>query len=148
MDNKLEQDITYIGESLVEAVRAAIRRVDAFATGELYDSIEFVIGQENGLPSVTIQAVDYWMWSNYGREAGKPPPVNPLIIWIEARGLDMNPFALAYSIGKNGTDGKKWLSEVDFNVYNRKVLEAYKAYVGRIIKANMKSKRVRSYPRN
>jgi len=65
------------------------------ATGRLKDSIQAV--------DLGIEALDYWRYIDEGRPPGGMPPVGSIQEWIEAKGLDLNPWAVAFKIRDFGT---------------------------------------------
>lgn len=65
------------------------------------------------------QSTNGWILEGFGylagRLAGKPPPVNVILEWVKAKGLQpiakgqtqtQLAYAIAYNIGKKGTDSK------------------------------------------
>ena len=73
------------------------------ATGRTSASIRTNTLEGPQFVSGTLYANDNWEFVGSGRKPGKQPPISPLKTWIEARGLDMNPYALAKSISEKGT---------------------------------------------
>jgi hypothetical protein len=68
----------------------------------------------NNFKSVTLETVRHVQFAKYGRGPGKTPPIDPLVKWLNKKGIVTNPkeargtaFAIAKSISKNGT--KNWV---------------------------------------
>lgn len=100
-------------EGFIKNAEANLNANDSNASGALQRSMELneiVIDGEK--MSVTISLEDYWWYVEHGRKAGKMPPIQPIIEWIEnkpvppkVQGLTVKQqaFAIARAIGKNGT---------------------------------------------
>jgi len=70
-----------------------------YVTGRTYDSIEGDISQYRLL----ITAADYAGVLEEGRKAGQLPPIEPIREWVEKKGLDISPWAIAKTIQQKGT---------------------------------------------
>ena len=66
---------------------------------------------------VIFDLADYWVYTNYGRKAGKRPPISAIEQWISDKGLRPHPrangsipstkqlaFAISTKIAREGTD--------------------------------------------
>lgn len=53
---------------------------------------------------------DYAMFVNYGRRAGKRPPIRSLTDWCRRHGMAGKEWAVATNIGKRGTKGKYFVT--------------------------------------
>ena len=53
--------------------------------------------------SGTVEALDYWKYVGNGRGPGAMPPVDNIRAWIDTRGLDLSPWAVAKKIAKEGS---------------------------------------------
>lgn len=70
-----------------------------YVTGRTYDSIEGEITSFR----LIITAADYAGVLEQGRANGKMPPIEPIQQWVEKKGLDISPWAIAKKIQKEGT---------------------------------------------
>ena len=68
---------------------------------------------------------EYWRFANYGRKTGGLPPVYAIERWIKAKGLRLNPWAVAKSIEKRGTNKPPalWAEQVSIEPALRKIAE-------------------------
>lgn len=90
---------------IIDKLKQAIVDNDMVATRALYNSVRFE--KKELLEQITIEifALDYIVGLDHGvapRE--KPyPEIEDLKIWLEAKGLELNPYAVQQNIIKNGT---------------------------------------------
>lgn len=101
-----------INEVIVDKLKGLIVSNDMVATGALLASVGLKVSVENGVVNYDIVALDYIEWLNYGfpgspeptfRDWDQEPLVHKLQEWIDAKGLDLNPFAVRANILKMGT---------------------------------------------
>ena len=66
----------------------------------------------NNYLSVSLFTPEHIQFAKYGRGPGKPPPINAILKWVQKKGIIKGgqnakgaAFAIARSIGKNGTIG-------------------------------------------
>ena len=84
------------------------------ATGELLNSVDYVIEKNDRAISVSLKLEDYWKWVEEGRKPGKFPPPDAILSWISAKtiipdertGRIPDERQLAYLIGRKiATEG-------------------------------------------
>ena len=101
--NIIHDTLSKRGSTLIVRIRQDLRSAGKSATGEL---IEQTKGEAKTSGNVVLfegKAPDYYEFVDKGRRAGaKPPPIAPIRAWIKQKGLDLNAFAVAISIGKKG----------------------------------------------
>lgn len=86
------------------------------ASGNLINSITTAIKIHDDYVELTFSAADYWKYVEYGRKAGKRPPLEKILSWIKAKKILPRPdssgrlptekqlaFLIARAIGNNGT---------------------------------------------
>ena len=100
---------------IIEKLKAGIMANDMVATRALLNSVRYEVNETNGQTSYDIIALDYIIGLDEGVEPGEQPfpTIENIERWIEAKGLDLNPFAVRNSIIKNGTT---WYREGGSNV--------------------------------
>jgi len=105
-----------------------LKNSNGLASGELYSSIDFtskIMGTQ--FVFQLDMGVDYWKWVDEGRGAGKAPPIDGLVKWVNTKatfgGFRNVPnirdravqrglaFVIARKIGKKGTKGNKFYSK-------------------------------------
>jgi hypothetical protein len=97
---------------IIDKLKSLIEANDMVATRELLNSIRYEKNESLGLLSYDIIALDYIVDLNDGvapianpdfKDFGTGPQISKLIKWIDAKGLDYNPFAVRANIMKFGT---------------------------------------------
>lgn len=66
------------------------------ATGELLNSIDYIIQKDERSIEVSLRMEDYWKYVEDGRQAGKFPPIDKIRDWIRIKPI----------LPKEGKDGK------------------------------------------
>lgn len=90
---------------IIDKLKASIIANDMVATRALLDSVRFEKNESFGQLSYDIIALDYIVGLDQGVGAYEQPypTIAALEIWIAAKGLDLNPYAVQQNIIKNGT---------------------------------------------
>lgn len=83
---------------------------------KLKDKISFTVDIDGDYYNILFKAPEYWKFAEYGRKAGKWPPITAIEKWIDIRHITPYPtargklptkkqlaFLIARSIGENGT---------------------------------------------
>ncbi len=71
---------------LIEQYRANLKEGDSFASGHLYNDINFTVRMGTSRHSVVITLADYWKYVENGRRAGsKMPPIGAIEEWIRVK---------------------------------------------------------------
>lgn len=83
---------------------------------KLKDSISFTVDIDGNYYNILFKAPEYWKYAEYGRKAGKWPPITAIEKWIDIRHITPYPtargklptkkqlaFLIARSIGEKGT---------------------------------------------
>lgn len=83
---------------------------------KLKDKISFTVDIDGNYYNILFKAPEYWKFAEYGRKAGKWPPITAIEKWIDIRHITPYPtargklptkkqlaFLIARSIGENGT---------------------------------------------
>ena len=94
-----------VQSEIIDPLKKSIIDRDMVATGALLNSIRFETKELLGRTEIIIYALDYIEDLNFGiRPERQPfPEIRDLIIWIEAKGLNLNPYAVRNSIISKGT---------------------------------------------
>ena len=119
--NNLRGVLERYAEAWIKNAEANLMANDSNASGALQRSMvlnDIVIDDKR--MSVTIELEDYWYYVENGRGAGKMPPIEPIINWIESKpvppqveGLTVKQqaFVIARAIGKNGTQPRPFFKK-------------------------------------
>ena len=101
------------------------------ASGDLLNSVEYVIDRDGYTYTVSLMLKDYWYFVENGRKAGKWPPMDAILSWIKAKPVLPRPnakgklptplqlaFAIATKIGKEGTEGTQDLRKATDTIWD------------------------------
>lgn len=112
-------------QGLVENYKAALGAESINASGELANSVKYIIDDKvKGRFEVKLELLEYWKYVEYGRKAGKMPPISAIKQWIEVKPIIPRPnkngklpttnqlaYLISRKIGLEGTKGRGVLSE-------------------------------------
>lgn len=127
--NNLRNVLERYAEGWIKNAEANLMKNDSNASGALQRSMvlnDIVIDDKK--ISVTIELEDYWYYVEHGRGAGKMPPIEPIVNWIESKpvppkveGLTVKQraFAIARAIGKNGTKPRPFFEKATKQTYSQ-----------------------------
>lgn len=127
--NNLRNVLERYAEAWIKNAEANLMKNDSNASGALQRSMvlnDIVIDDKR--MSVTIELEDYWYYVEHGRGAGKMPPIEPIVNWIESKpvppkveGLTVRQraFAIARSIGENGTKPRPFFEKATKQTYSQ-----------------------------
>lgn len=88
----LKTYLTVLGEDLVFRIVKILEANNKRATGELIDSIGYLIGTDKkGNMSIRLLAEFYWVYVEYGRRPGKFVPPDALLAWMKVKGIAPPP---------------------------------------------------------
>ena len=82
---------------------------DRIATGDLLNSVEYIIEKDDRQIEVSLQLKEWWKYVEHGRKPGKFPPPDKILEWVKIKPVlpypDKNnklptPNQLAYLIGR------------------------------------------------
>lgn len=124
-------------DAWIKNAEANLMENDSNASGQLQRSMKkdkIVIDEKQ--MRVTVELEDYWYYVENGRKAGKMPPIQPIIEWIDNKpvppkveGLTVKQqaYAIARGIGKNGTQPRPF--------FNKAVEQTWKQFKDEIAEA-------------
>lgn len=111
----LEQVLKEYGQAVEDHYRDRLIKDDKVASGELINKLRFIYHHQGNKWEISLYLKDYWYYVEHGRNAGKFPPVDKILEWIEIKPIlpypDKNgklptPNQLAYLIGRKiATEG-------------------------------------------
>lgn len=113
------------GQGLVDNYKAALGAESINASGDLAKSVKYIIDDKTkGRFEVKLELLEYWKYVEYGRRAGKMPPISAIEKWIEIKPVLPRPnadgdlpttkqlaYLIARKIGLEGTKGRGVLGE-------------------------------------
>jgi hypothetical protein len=91
--------------TIIDKLKQSVIAKDMVATRQLLNSIRFERNESLGQVAYDIIAMDYIVGLDEGVEPGEQPypTIENIKQWIQAKGLDLNPYAVRNSIIANGT---------------------------------------------
>ena len=105
----LEQVLKEYGKAVEDHYRERLIKDNKKASGELINRLRFVYRHKGLSWEISLKLKDYWYYVEHGRKAGKFPPPNKILEWIEikpvlpypnANGKLPTPQQLAFLIGR------------------------------------------------
>jgi hypothetical protein len=127
--DNLEKVLITIAEDITNRYKSKIKD-KAFASGKLYNSIDYKLEYTPDNIKIIFLAEDYWINVERGRAPNsKMPPVDKIKKWIIARGIGYKPgleYKISRSIAKKGIKPKPFLRETlsEIQNYNNEIKEA------------------------
>ena len=129
------------GKMLVEEYKDSLILNDVNASDELYNSVVYMVEQNNNTFEVKLELAHYWKYVENGRKAGKWPPISAIQKWIEIKPVLPRPmdngklpttqqlaFLIARKIGLEGIKPRPLLQQsVDevWRVFEEYIAEAF-----------------------
>jgi len=127
----LNAALRQVGGLVVSRLSQGLQESNSNASGELEQSIGFNVFNRRNLIGVNIEMLDYWVYVDEGRRAGRMPPVSKIQEWLTYPNVktkiagrdDANLESLAYSIAKK--IGEKGTKGTDFatNVFESRLVQ-------------------------
>ena len=107
----LRQVLEDFAKYLIDEARKNLSKNRSYASGELGDTMDYVIEIKDDHFTVWIEMATYWDYLENGRKAGKMPPVWKIYEWIDEKGISPRPStpsveSLSYAIQKSIKDKK------------------------------------------
>lgn len=119
------------GELLVNDYKDRLDSEGITATGNLKNSVKYIINSNDIAIELDLSLVDYWKYVEDGRKSGKFPPINKIADWIKAKPVIPEPyndklptekqlsFLISRSIAEKGIKGKKVLHNSIQDILNK-----------------------------
>lgn len=130
-------ELNIIGKKITDEYKLKLNTNDVWASGKLYNSIDYkIVNTKDGFQLVFL-AEDYYINIENGRAAGlKMPPLNVIKTWIIEKGLPRTKgldYIIARAISKNGIKPRPYLREIEQD------LDKYTSRIEKAIIADMES---------
>lgn len=142
----LEEKLSEIGADVREKYKGKLKANGVYATGKLYNSVDFKLTVNEGKIDLSFVALDYWVTIEEGRKPNsRMPNVAEIKKWMVAKNIPAKPglaFVIARSIGKKGTKPQPFLREtiVELKSYIPSIRTAIEMDLDSYIENNIKNK--------
>lgn len=83
----LHSVLNAFGEEIVKAYIRNLDERDIHASHTLADSIRYEVKAGDRWMAVDLSLIEYWKYVEYGRKAGKFPPLDSIERWIKVKGI-------------------------------------------------------------
>lgn len=84
----LRKVLERFGEELVDVYISKMDERSIHATHNLADSVSYELVAGERSMAIDISLLDYWKYIEYGRKAGKFPPLDSIERWIKVKGIE------------------------------------------------------------
>jgi len=129
----MEKKIEEIAVKIVHNLKKLLISKEINTTGKLSNSIVYRVSKY----AIEIEMNQYGEFVDSGT---KPhlPPIKPISEWVKAKGLNINPWAVAMHINKYGTKANPWINEFKRTLlnYDEEILD----YMGILIEKDFDDK--------
>lgn len=116
----LEEKLAEIGAVIRDKYKSKLKANGVYATGKLFNSIDFKLTVKEGEIDLSFVALDYWINIEEGRKPNsKMPRVEEIRKWMITRGIPDKPgvaFVIARSIAKKGVKPNPFLRETRIEI--------------------------------
>lgn len=130
--------IQRIANEIVELYRYQLQEANINASNTLSNTIKSVVELNDARLVVSLELEDYWKYVEYGRRAGKMPPIDAIAKWIKIKPVIPDPingkvpdtrqlaFLIARKIGREGIEGRYPLRKAIYSDRMESVIEDIK----------------------
>ena len=120
-------NIQLIANQLVELYRGKLESQGINASSNLSKSVSTIVELNDNHLVISLNLEPYWKYVEYGRKAGKMPPIDAIADWIKIKPIVPEPvngkvpdtrqlaFLIARKIGREGIEGRKPLTNMIYS---------------------------------
>lgn len=119
--DNLHNELVNIGEYVRDKYKNDLKSNNHYATGKLFNSIEYKLTVTESSIKLYFVAADYWIFIEEGRSPGRMPPVDVIEHWMVNKkipGGKSTAYKIARSIGMNGTMANPYLRQIKQELVN------------------------------
>lgn len=114
-------------DKILTLYRQALQNKGIDASGTLGQTASSTIEIDGTKLIISLNLEPYWKYVEYGRRAGKMPPIDAIARWITIKPIVPNPingrvpdtrqlaFLIARKIGRDGIEGRKPITEMVYS---------------------------------
>lgn len=119
--------IQNIANQIVELYRGQLETQGINASSNLSKSVSTIVELNDNHLVISLNLEPYWRYVEYGRKAGKMPPIDDIAKWIKIKPIVPEPtngkvpdtrqlaFLIARKIGSEGIQGRKPLTNMIYS---------------------------------
>lgn len=100
---ELRREIDAFAQKGLSFFRGTLIELDKYVTGDTLASTDVRVQYGNSVAKILYYAEDSFTYHIEGRKAGTPPPIDPIMEWVDEIGIDASPYAVQWAIGEDGT---------------------------------------------
>lgn len=135
--------IQNIANQIVELYRKQLEAQGINASSTLSRTAEAVVELNGNRLLVSLNLEPYWKYVEYGRKAGKMPPIDVIENWIKVKQIVPEPvngkvpdtrqlaFLIARKIGREGIQGRKPLTNIIYSDTTESIIQDIKTEIQR-----------------
>ena len=116
----LQNKLSEIGIEVKDKYKSKLKGEGVYATGKLYDSVNYKLTVKENVVELYFTALDYWINIEEGRQPNsKMPPVDVIKKWMIVRGIPDKSglaFVIARSIAKKGIKPNPFLRQTKIEI--------------------------------
>lgn len=128
---KTKEVLEEYAKELVRLYKQRLTDDGKVASGNLVNSMNFIVETGQNFISVSLSLAEYWKYVEYGRAAGKFPPLDNILNWIRVKPIipderngrvpDENQlaFLIARKIANDGIEAGNQLEETQEDINER-----------------------------
>lgn len=113
--------LNQIGEYVRDKYKEDLKSNNHYATGKLFNSIDYKLTVNESSIKLYFVAADYWIFIEEGRSPGRMPPIDVIEHWMVNKKIPGNKgtaYKIARSIGMNGTHANPYLRNIKTELVN------------------------------
>lgn len=131
-------NIKQISEQVLELYRERLEEGNINASGKLSKTAQTIVEFDGRHLLVYLELEDYWKYVEYGRRAGKMPPIDAIAEWIKIKPVIPQPingkvpdtrqlaFLISRKIGREGIEGRYPIEKITTGSALNDIIKAIK----------------------
>lgn len=136
-------EIQRLADMIVNMYRRQLETKGINASSTLSNTARAVVDIKGNHLLISLNLEPYWRYVEYGRKAGKMPPIDAIAEWIKIKPIVPNPingkvpdtrqlaFLIARKIGREGIQGRKPLTNIIYSDTTESIIQDIKSEIQR-----------------
>lgn len=138
-------------DKILALYRQALQNKGIDASGTLSQTASSMVEIDGTKLIISLNLEPYWKYVEYGRRAGKMPPIDAILNWIKIKPIVPNPingkvpdtrqlaFLIARKIGREGIKGRKPITEMVYSDTIETMINDIKTIIAEQIKNELQN---------